>query len=252
MSEVKEAEFNGKVVLVTGGTKGMGAEIVRKFAKAGAKVVFSYSSSETQAKAIEAELSGLGQTATSFKANHAVAQECADFVKFAHDTYGNVDILVNSAGVYGAAAIGQDTEANFDKVMNVNVKGVWATTNAAVKVMNDSGRIINIGSIFSEKGFPDHGVYNASKFAVKGMTRAWARDLGSRKITVNCIQPGPINTEMNPDSPLNPGADFFKSITILKRYGQTDEVSAAVLFLASEKAAYITGASLNVDGGVLA
>eukprot|EP00475_Leptophrys_vorax_P019065 TRINITY_DN2604_c0_g1_i1.p1 TRINITY_DN2604_c0_g1~~TRINITY_DN2604_c0_g1_i1.p1 ORF type:complete len:255 (-),score=80.65 TRINITY_DN2604_c0_g1_i1:30-794(-) len=254
MSENKnESEFSGKVVAVTGGSKGIGADIVKKFALSGAKVAFSYSSSESQAKALETELADQGKSVCAFKANHALTQDCVDFVKFVHGKYGNIDILVNNAGVLSYAAIGEDTEELYLKQMDVNVKGVWATTNAAVKLMNDGGRIINMGSIGGERGFVGGAsVYVASKFAVQGFTRAWSRDLGSRKITVNCVHAGPINTDMNPDVPANAGAAFFKGITSLGRYGEVGEVTSLVLFLASDKSSYITGTCIRIDGGAIA
>jgi 3-oxoacyl-[acyl-carrier protein] reductase len=247
-------EFEGKVVLVTGGSRGIGGDIVKKFAQSGAIVAFSYSSSAEKAKALEEEVANAGVgKAVGVKTDHSVSQESEDLVKQVIDKFGRLDVLVNNAGIALYGAIGEDKEETFDKVFDVNVKGVWATTNAAVKVLPDGGRIINIGSIVGEKVIgPNMGIYAASKFAVQGLTRGWARDLGSRKITVNLIQPGATDTDMNPDVPENPFTGFFKGITPLGRYGKVEDVSAAVMFLASSQSSFITGAVLNVDGGVLA
>eukprot|EP00475_Leptophrys_vorax_P042743 TRINITY_DN80587_c0_g1_i1.p1 TRINITY_DN80587_c0_g1~~TRINITY_DN80587_c0_g1_i1.p1 ORF type:complete len:245 (-),score=65.87 TRINITY_DN80587_c0_g1_i1:48-782(-) len=243
----------GKVILVTGGSRGIGAEIVKQFALAGAHVVFSYAKAEDKAKALEQEVTEQGGQAIGVKADNSNKQECLDLVKYVKDNFGSLDVLVNNAGILVPGMIGDDKEAVFDQLIQVNVKAVWTITNAAVELMGDGGRIINIGSAFGERVIsPGFASYAASKFAVQGLTRGWARDLGSRKITVNVVQPGAIDTDMMPDIPQNPGAAAVKLLTPLAKMGTVGDVAPLVLFLASTHASFITGAVLSVDGGLMA
>lgn len=253
MTTTIEGKFSGKVVLVTGGSRGIGAEIVREFAKQGASVAFSYSASAQKAQELEEKIQHAGGVALAIKADAADSKDAAVLIQSVVDKFGKIDILVNNAGVFGVGAIGTESEESFDKIFDINVKGVWAVTNEAAKHISEGGRIINIGSVVGEKALgPGLGVYTASKFAVQGLTRAWSKDLASRKITVNNVQPGPIDTDMNPNSAANPGAEGMINSTSLKRYGKVEEIAPTVLFLASEHASYITGASITIDGGILA
>jgi 3-oxoacyl-[acyl-carrier protein] reductase len=162
--------------------------------------------------------------------------------------FGRLDILVNNAGVFLGGRIGDIRAVDYERVMRINVDAVFALTNAAVKKMKAGGRIINISSVLGERAAgPDMGVYNASKFAVTGFSRSWAKDLGPNGILVNAVQPGPIDTDLNPAT--GAGADIQKSRTSLGRFGRPEEIAAAVAFLAGPDATYITGATLNVDGG---
>jgi 3-oxoacyl-[acyl-carrier protein] reductase len=162
--------------------------------------------------------------------------------------FERLDILVNNAGVFLGGRIGEVKAADYERVMRINVDAVFALTNAAVRKMRPGGRIINISSVLGERAAgPDMGVYNASKFAVTGFSRSWAKDLGSQGILVNAVQPGPIDTELNPES--GESADYQKARTSLGRFGRPEEIAGAVAFLAGPDATYITGATLNVDGG---
>jgi 3-oxoacyl-[acyl-carrier protein] reductase len=240
----------GKAALVTGGSRGIGAAIVRRLARDGADVAFSYAASRERAEQLVREVEALGRRAVAIQADQARATEVQDLVRQANTALGRLDILVNSAGVFVTGMVG-DAEADlaaFDRQLDVNVKGVAAAVRAAVPVMADGGRIISIGTTGAEHiPFAGAADYVATKAAVAAYTRGWSRDLGPRNITVNVIQPGAINTEMNPQD--GPFAETLKGLAALGRYGQPEDIAAAVAFLAGPDAGYITGATLNVDGG---
>lgn len=242
--------LTGKVALVTGGSRGIGAAIAQRLASAGAQVAFTYASSPDRAHAIVASIEAAGGKALAIQADQADAAAVTAMVQRVHAHFGRLDILVNSAGVFITGMIG-DPAADLtalERQQAVNVGGVVAAVRAAVPLLADGGRIVSIGTVFADRAaFPGVGDYAASKAAVAAYGRAWARDLGARGITVNTVQPGPINTEMNPET--SDQAAMVAQMTALGRYGQPDEIAGAVLFLAGPDAAYITGATLNVDGG---
>jgi 3-oxoacyl-[acyl-carrier protein] reductase len=240
----------GKVALVTGGSRGIGAAIAKELADQGADVAVSYGASAEKAEAVAKALVGKGVRAKAYKADQGDARQAAELVKTVAREFGRLDILVNNAGVFAGAEV-NDSAADTEALANlfaVNVGGVAAAVRAAAPLMAEGGRIITVGSVAGEKSpWPGVADYSATKAAVAGYTRGWARDLGPRGITVNNVQPGPIDTDMAPkDGPLEA---LLRTGTALGRYGKPEEVAAAVAFLASPAAAYITGASINVDGG---
>jgi 3-oxoacyl-[acyl-carrier protein] reductase len=245
-------KLNGKVALVTGGSRGIGAAIAKALADDGADVAISYSASPDKAKAVVNGLLGKGVRAHAFKADQANAKEVEALVKSVVERFGRLDILVNNAGVFVTGQVHDRTNnlAELDRQFAVNVGGVAAAVRAAAPLMSDGGRIISIGSVVGDTSpFPGIADYSATKGAIAAYTRGWARDLGPRGITVNNVQPGPIDTDMNPAQ----NGEFSqtqKTMTALGRYGTAEEVAAAVAFLASPAASYITGANLNVDGGI--
>jgi 3-oxoacyl-[acyl-carrier protein] reductase len=245
----------GKVALVTGGSRGIGAAICIHLARAGATVLVNYSSSESAARAVADQIKEGGGEAFILKANVSDSKQVEALFKQIDKSHGGrVDILVNNAGVYIPRSLAESTEDDFNKTFDINVKSLFLVTKQAIDRLPDGGRIINIGSIVGERvPFPGASVYAASKFAVAGFTRAWARELAARQITVNDVQPGPIDTDMNPaDAATNPAADFLRGVIPLGRYGTADEIAALVAFLASPQAAFISGAMINVDGGTIA
>lgn len=243
----------GKVALITGGSRGIGAAIVKRMANDGADVVFSYAASKKQADEVVLAVESLGRRALAIKADQGIQSEVEKLVKEAYAAFGQLDILINSAGVFVTGVVGDpDTDYGaLDRQLDVNVKGVVSAVRAAVPLLPDGGRIVTIGTTGADRiQFPGLADYVASKAALAAYTRGWARDLGSRNITVNIIQPGAINTEMNPEN--SPFAETLKQLAALGRYGQPSEIAAAVAFLAGPDATYITGATLNVDGGQMA
>jgi 3-oxoacyl-[acyl-carrier protein] reductase len=243
-------KLSGKVALVTGGSRGIGAAIAKALADDGADVAIGYSASADKAKDVVNELLAKGVRAHAFKADQADAKQVEALVKSTVERFGRLDILVNNAGVFASGQVHDRANnlAELDHLFAVNVGGVVAAVRAAAPLMGEGGRIISIGSVAGDTSpWPGVADYSATKGAVAAYTRGWARDLGPKGITVNNVQPGPIDTDMAPrDGEL---ADGLKARTVLARYGKPEEVAAAVAFLASPAAAYITGTTLNVDGG---
>ncbi|MGV1872575.1 SDR family oxidoreductase [Agrobacterium rosae] len=246
----KNQSLAGKVALVTGGSRGIGAAIVRRLARDGADVVFSYAAAASSADNLVKEIEASGGRALAIKADQSVAAEVSALVRKAHAFLGRLDILVNSAGVFVTGLVG-DPEADlaaFDRQIDINVKGVVAAVRAAVPLISDGSRIVSIGTTGAvHVPFAGAADYVATKAAVAAYTRGWSRDLGPRNITVNIIQPGAINTDMNPQD--GPFAETLNKLAALGRYGQPEDIAAAVAFLVGPDAGYITGATLNVDGG---
>lgn len=240
--------LQGKVALITGASRGIGRAIALRLAREGADVVFSYSASAAQAEELTREILALGVRALAIQADQADAQAVQAMVRQAHGHFGRLDILVNSAGVFVTGTVGEGDSQALQRQLDINVRGVAATVHAAAPLLSDGGRIVSIGTTGAVH-VPFAGVadYVATKAAVGAYTRGWSRDLGPRNITVNLIQPGAINTDMNPQD--GPFSETLKSLASLGRYGQPEDIAAAVAFLAGPEAGYITGATLNVDGG---
>ncbi|MBP2300705.1 SDR family NAD(P)-dependent oxidoreductase [Azospirillum picis] len=240
----------GKVALVTGGSRGIGAAIVKRLARDGADVAFSYSHAKDQADAVAAFIQGLGRRALAIRADQAVTAEVEGLVRQAHEAFGRLDILVNSAGVFVTGLVGDPAAdmAAFDRQIDINIKGVAAAVRTAAPLLADGGRIVSIGTTGADRiAFSGVADYIATKAAVAAYTRGWSRDLGPRNITVNVIQPGAINTDMNPET--GAGSDVLRALTSLGRYGQPDDIAGAVAFLVGPDGGYVTGATLTVDGG---
>ena len=244
--------LSGKSAIITGASRGIGAACAKLLAARGAAVVVTYSRSAGQADEVVASIVGSGGKAFAIKADAADADAAKAGVAQAVEALGGrLDILVNNAGIAEHGAVGVLPDLEFERMVDVNIRGVWHTTSAALAQLRDDGRIINIGSFFSERiPFPGASGYGMTKHAVAGMTKGWARDLGGRRITVNTVEPGPIETDANPDE--GDRSARIKAGVPLGRYGQPEEIAELVAFLASPAAAYISGAQILVDGGMLA
>lgn len=242
-------KLENKVALVTGGSRGIGAAIVRKLAADGASVSFTYSRSGEKAENIVAEITAAGGSALAILADSEDAQAVIDAVNKTVAEFGALDILVNNAGIYIGKDLTEHTLADYDQIMAVNVKAVFVAALEAVKHLKAGGRIITIGSNMADNAVgPQTTLYTMSKSALQGLTRGLARDLGPKGITVTLVQPGPIDTDMNPaDSQL---ADFLRSKMALAEYGTAQDIAGLVAFLASEDGKYITGSWLTIDGGL--
>ena len=245
--------LDGKIALVTGGSRGIGAAISARLAADGATVAFSYARAAGAAADLAERLRSGGGRAEAFQADQADPASCARLVDDVVTTFGPLDVLVNSAGVYRTGTIDDPDrdDAVFAEQLQTNVVGVVATTRAAVLNFNDGGRIVSVGTTGAAQApFPGIGDYVATKAALAAYTRAWSRDLGPRRITVNIVQPGAVDTDMNPAD--CPNGDFQKSLNSLHRFADPSEVAALVAFLAGPEAGFITGTTVNIDGGLSA
>ncbi|WP_235012605.1 SDR family oxidoreductase [Pedobacter africanus] len=240
--------LENKVALVTGGGRGMGANITKRLAAEGAAVVLTYSKSAEQSEKIAAQINAAGGKALALKADSAFPEEVTSAVNKTIAEFGHIDILVNNAGIYIGKAFEAHALEDYELIMAVNVRAVYAAALAAVHHMPEAGRIITIGSNMADfAGGAQSTLYVMSKSALSGLTKGLARDLGPRGITVNLVQPGPIDTDMNPAN--TELADLLRSRMALKDYGTGDDVAGLVAFLASEEGKYITGTALTIDGG---
>jgi 3-oxoacyl-[acyl-carrier protein] reductase len=242
------ANLVNKIALVTGGSRGIGAGIAKRLAADGAAVAITYTSAPDAANAVVGEIEAAGGRAVAFKADAANADAVTSAVEQTVEAFGGLDVLVNNAGTAIPKPFVEATLEELDRVIDINIRGMFIATKAALKHLNDGGRIINIGSCVGERMMtPGLVAYAATKGAVKMFTQGLSREVADRKITVNNVQPGPIDTELNPAA--GDWAEPQIANTALKRYGHVQDIAAMVAFIAGPEADYITGASLTVDGG---
>jgi 3-oxoacyl-[acyl-carrier protein] reductase len=243
--------LTGKVSLVTGGSRGIGAAIAARLAGDGAAVAITYANARQKAAEVVAAIEAAGGQALAVRADSADVAAVKRAVAETVRTLGHLDILVNNAGIIIVAPLDAFSLDDFDRMVAVNVRGVFVAIQEASRHMGAGGRIITIGSVNADRvPFQGGGVYAMTKAAVAGLTRGLARDLGPRGITVNNVQPGPVDTDMNPAN--GPSAESNKGMIALGRYSQGDEIAAMVAYLASPEAGFVTGASLTIDGGYAA
>jgi 3-oxoacyl-[acyl-carrier protein] reductase len=243
--------LKGKKALVTGGSRGIGAAIVKRLAAEGADVALTFAGRADAAEATAKAARALGVKAVVIQADNAVPDELTAAVDRAAKELGGLDILVNNAGIAAMAPVESFLLSDFDRTFAVNVRAVFVAVQAAVKYMPTGGRVIVIGSCNAERmPFPGGAVYAMSKAAVVGLVKGLSRDLGPKGITVNNVQPGPVDTDMNPAT--GEFAETLKGLMALPRYGRGEEVAAMVAYLAGSEAGFVTGASLTIDGGFTA
>jgi 3-oxoacyl-[acyl-carrier protein] reductase len=241
-------KLEGKIALITGGSRGIGAAIAKRLAAEGAKVAITYTKGADAAASVVKEIERACGKAIAIQADATDANAGKAAVEKTVATFGRLDILVNNAGTAIPKTFEETTLEEINRVLDVNIRGVFLATQAALKHMKSGGRIVSIGSSVGEHVVvPGLVAYSATKGAVKIFTQALARELGSRGITVNNIQPGPIDTDLNPAT--GEWAVPQKAATALGRYGHVEEIAAVVAFIASPESSYITGANLTVDGG---
>ncbi len=240
--------LTGKVALVTGASRGIGAAIARRLAADGADVVVTYARSADAAQAVVREIEALGRRALALQADAADARAAARAVGQTVEAFGRLDILVNNAGLGLIKPFEDITFDEFDEIVAVNVRAVFATTQAAARHLRAGGRVITIGSCLAE--VVDNGaaaVYAMTKAALIGLNKGIARDLGPRGVTANLVHPGPVDTDMNPAD--GPHADYQRGRLALGHFGAPDDIAGAVAYLASEESRFITGAAITIDGG---
>jgi 3-oxoacyl-[acyl-carrier protein] reductase len=242
-------KLEGKIALITGGSRGIGAAIAKRLAADGANVAITYTKGADAAGSVVREIERAGGKAIAIQADAADADAGKAAVEKTVATFGRLDVLVNNAGTAIPKTFEETTLEEMDRVIDINVRGVFVATQTALKHMQNGGRIIMIGSSVGERDLvPGLVPYSATKGAVKMFTQGLSREVGARGITVNNVQPGPIDTDLNPAA--GDWAVPQKAATALNRFGRVDEVAALVAFVAGPESSYITGANLTVDGGM--
>lgn len=243
--------LTGKTVLVTGGSRGIGRSIALLFAKEGANVVINYTNDEESAGGVIKEIEGFGVKGLAVKANVSKAEEVDEMADKIKENFGRIDILINNAGITKDGLFIGMKEKDWDKVIEVNLKGVFLCTKAVIRKMvkQKYGRVINISSVVGVVGNPGQVNYSASKAGIIGFTKSLAREVANRNITVNAIAPGFIETDMTRILPEDVKRDMIETIP-MKKYGKPEDIANLVIFLSSDKAAYITGQVIHVDGGM--
>jgi len=244
------ASLAGKVAIVTGASRGIGRALALRLSQEGASVVVNYARGAEQAKDVVSAIEAAGGKALAVQADVSKTAEIRDLFDRTQETYSQIDILVNNAGVTLTKPIAEVTEAEFDNLFAINVKGTFFACQEAAKRMAEGGRIINFSSSTTAIMMPTYGVYVATKGAVEQLTRSLAKELGDRQITVNVISPGPTDTELFTVGKTAEQIQRFTQMTALGRLGKVEDIADVTAFLCSEQARWITGQNIRVNGGI--
>lgn len=248
--QVSNKRLAGKVALVTGGSRGIGTAIAKRLAEEGATVALTYSKNKNSAEKVLKEINQDETKAYAYKADVASDKEVDLLIDQIKRDHGKLDILINNAGVWEGGPLQDVDIEQFDRIFDVNVRGVIATTKAALNVLQDGGRIINISSVAATFATPGMSIYSASKAALDSLTKIWAQELGARQITVNGVAPGTTATDMYNQALSEEAKAAFNEKTALKRVGEPEDIAAVVAFLASKDGGWITGKTIAADGGI--
>lgn len=239
-----------KVAIITGASRGIGAEIAKAIAQAGASVVINYTNNRSAADLVVSEIKNLGGNAIPVRADVSNSVEVKALFDAAITHFGKIDILINNAGTAIFKAIQDTSDEELDRIFAINVKGTFYCLRESATLLSNGGRIINISSSVTRLILPTYGAYAATKGAVEQLTRVFAKEMGSRGITVNSISPGPINTELFLEGKSEETIQRLAAMSALGRIGETEDIAKVVLFLASEGAAWVTGQNIGVNGGI--
>lgn len=243
------SKLEQKIALVTGGSRGIGAGIAKRFAEEGASVAFTYANSDERAQELVKSIEAEGGRAIAIKADSADPAAVKQAIAQTVENFGRIDILVNNAGIANFKPLEDYTLEDFNQTFDVNVRAVFVASQEAVKNMPAGGRIINIGSAVADIVFGSNmTLYALSKTALTGLTKGLARDLGERKITVNLVQPGPVVTDMMPTD--EAFRDVMRGHMAIKEFGAAEDIASLVTWVASDEARFVTGESINIDGGI--
>lgn len=241
--------LEGKVAIVTGASRGIGSAIAKQLAALGAKVVVNYSSSTEKAEKVVEEITRLGEKAVAIKADVSNIRDVERLFSETITEFGKVDILINNAGVILYKLLSDVTEEEFDKLFDINVKGTYFACQQAMNHMEDNGRIVNFSTSIAGGMFPTYSVYAATKGAVEQITRQLAKEFGHKKITINTVAPGPVNTELFNAGKTEQQIEAIKQMNSFGRLGEPEDIANVIEFLVSDKAQWVTGQTLRVNGG---
>lgn len=243
--------LNNKVAIVTGSSKGIGAQIAILLAAAGAKTVINYANDDTAANNVMSEIKAAGGEAIAVQADVSDTQQVKAMFDTTISEFGKPDILVNSAGIIICKPIAETTDEDFDRIFAINVKGTFNTLREAATKLNDGGRIVNLSSSTTRMMLPTYGTYSATKGAVEQLTRIFAKEVGARKITVNAVAPGPTDTDLFQEGKADETIEQLANMSAFNRIGEPVDIARVVSFLVSEEAAWVTGQNIGVNGGTV-